>query len=106
VQIGAPINLGELKRLGDEGVLALIGDSTNAIRPGWSTSEGEVRQGLIDLFKEVDQGDHRGAIIVTCFATNIARLESIAIAARSIGRKVAIAGRSLFTARAVATVTG
>lgn len=101
------MNLDELKKLGDEGVLAIVGDSTNATRPGHSISEGEVRRSIIALFKEIEEDETcKGAIIVTCFATNVARLETIAIAARSVDRHVAVTGRSLLAVRSIASVTG
>jgi ribonuclease J len=66
-----------LIRIGDEGVLALIGDSTNALRPGTSGSEADLRRSLTDLI-----GRYDARIAVACFASNVARLETIARAAR------------------------
>lgn len=98
--IGSPVDEERLKELGDEGVTALVGDSTNIFNKDHTGSEGEVRRSLIDLF-----GRYDGRIVVGCFASNIARVESIAIAARENGRQVALAGRSLWrmveTARSV-----
>ncbi len=79
-----------LKRLGDRGVLALVCDSTNALVEGHSGSESEVRRALPELIRHLS-----GRVAVTCFASNVARVESIALAARAVGRQVAIAGRSL-----------
>ncbi|MBI3515236.1 MAG: ribonuclease J, partial [Proteobacteria bacterium] len=79
-----------LRRVGEEGVLALIGDSTNVFRPGEAGSEAAVRESLIQL---VGQFDDR--VAVACFASNIARLESVAVAAEANDRRVALVGRSL-----------
>ena len=78
------------KKIGNEGLLALIGDSTNADIPGYSQSELEVREELIKLFSRYHQ-----RIVITCFSSNIARMESIAIAAKKNNRKVALVGRSM-----------
>ncbi|MDA8232347.1 MAG: ribonuclease J [Magnetospirillum sp.] len=88
--VGLPADTETLRRLGREGVLALVGDSTNVFTKGHSGSEADVRASLIELI-----GRYRGKIAVSCFATNVARLESIAIAAETHGRHVALAGRSL-----------
>ena len=79
-----------LRAIGDEGVLAMVCDSTNAMVDGESGSEGDVRRSLSDLI-----GTLRGRVAVTCFASNVARFESIALAARDAGRSVALVGRSL-----------
>jgi len=79
-----------LQALGDEGVLAMVCDSTNAMVDGDSGSEGDVRRSLSDLIQGL-----RGRVAVTCFASNVARFESIALAARDAGRSVALVGRSL-----------
>jgi ribonuclease J len=80
-----------LRAIGDDGVLAMVGDSTNALRAGESGSEALVRKELTELF-----GRHSGRIAVTCFASNVARLESIAAAAAAHDRNVALIGRSLW----------
>jgi ribonuclease J len=80
-----------LRKLGDEGVLALIGDSTNALRPGTSGSEADLRRSLIDLI-----GRYDARVAVACFASNVARLETIARAAAIHRRDVALVGRSLW----------
>jgi ribonuclease J len=80
-----------LSRLGDEGVLAMIGDSTNALRPGTSGSEAALRRSLIDLV-----GRYDARVAVACFASNVARLETVARAAAVHGREVALVGRSLW----------
>src|SRR5947208_2885343 len=89
--IGPTADEAALTRLGDEGVLALVGDSTNALRPGASGSEAELRRSLIDLIGRYDT-----RVAVACFASNVARLESIARAAAAHGREIALVGRSLW----------
>ena len=79
-----------LAALGDEGVLAMVCDSTNAMVEGHSGSEGDVRRSLAALIRGIS-----GRIAVTCFASNVARVESVALAARAAGRRVRIVGRSL-----------
>ena len=90
-----------LRAVGDEGVLALVGDSTNALIPGWTGSEAEVRAALTAEFKK-----HHQRIAVTCFATNVTRLESIALAAAAAGRHAALVGRSLWRIHEAAKATG
>ncbi|HET6223250.1 MAG TPA: ribonuclease J, partial [Dongiaceae bacterium] len=80
-----------LRRLGDEGVLAMICDSTNALVHGQSGSEGEVRESLQELV-----GRLPGRIAVACFASNVARVETIARVAAAHDRQVALVGRSLW----------
>jgi ribonuclease J len=89
--IGPTADEAALTRLGDEGVLALIGDSTNALRPGTSGSEADLRRSLTDLI-----GRYDARVAVACFASNVARLETIALAAAAHGRDVALVGRSLW----------
>ena len=88
--VGPGADTEALSRLGDEGVLALVGDSTNVFTPGESGSEAEVRESLKRLI-----GRYSGRVAVACFATNVARVESIAVAAAANDRHVALAGRSL-----------
>jgi ribonuclease J len=90
-----------LRRLGEEGVLAMICDSTNALRPGHSGSEATVREALIDLVGRYDR-----RVAVACFASNVARLESVAAAAVANGREVALVGRSLWRIYKAARDTG
>src|SRR5215813_10757009 len=89
--IGPTADEAALHRLGEEGVLALVGDSTNALRPGASGSEAELRRSVTDLM-----GRYDALIAVACFASNVARLETIAHAAAAHGREVALVGRSLW----------
>ncbi len=79
-----------LTRLGDAGVLAVIGDSTNAMVPGHSGSERTVQNNLIELFSEF-----KDKIAITCFSTNVSRLRSIYDAAEANKRRVCLVGRSL-----------
>lgn len=79
-----------LRALGEEGVLALIGDSTNVFKHGEAGSEADVRRELIDLI-----GRQTERVAVACFASNVARFESVAIAALENDRNVALVGRSL-----------
>ena len=89
--IGEPADEAALRRLGDEGVLAMICDSTNALRPGSSGSEADLRRSLTELV-----GRYDARVAVACFASNVARLETIAHAAAAHGREVALVGRSLW----------
>jgi ribonuclease J len=99
--IGPTADEAALHRLGDEGVLAMIGDSTNALRPGSSGSEAELRRSLIDLV-----GRYDARVAVACFASNVARLETIARAAAAHGRDVALVGRSLWRIEKAARENG
>nr|WP_231119066.1 ribonuclease J [Oecophyllibacter saccharovorans] len=89
--VGPRSHLEKFKQLGDEGVLAMVGDSTNALKEGGSISEAAVRDSLAKLIA----GQKKGRIAVTCFASNVARIDSIARAAKAAGRQVMIVGRSL-----------
>ncbi len=89
--IGEPSDEAKIKKYGDEGILAMIGDSTNVFSPGHSGSEGDLRESLIKLV-----GECKNLAVVTTFASNIARIESIVVAARANNRKVIMAGRSLW----------
>jgi ribonuclease J len=99
--IGSPTDEAALRRLGEEGVLAMIGDSTNALRPGSSGSEAELRMSLTNLV-----GRYDARVAVACFASNVARLETIACAAAAHGRDVALVGRSLRRIDKAARETG
>ena len=87
---GAPADMSRLAELGREGLLLLCGDSTNADRPGMSTSESLVGPNLERVFHHCT-----GRIIVTCFASNIHRVQQVIDAATTLGRKVALVGRSM-----------
>ena len=89
--IGQPTTEEELTEIGDEGVLALVCDSTNVFNPAPSGSEGAVYKGLLE---EVQR--HSGKrVLVTTFASNVARLQTLGDVARETGRQVCVAGRSL-----------
>ncbi len=88
---GDMIDLSRFAQLGNEGVLALLSDSTNAERPGYTESERKVGESFEVLFRKA--GKNR--IIVATFASNIHRVQQIINVASSLGRKVAIIGRSL-----------
>lgn len=90
-----------LKKLGEEGVLAVVGDSTNAMVPGHSGSELDVQKNLTELFSEFD-----AQIAVTCFATNVGRIKSIYEAAKANNRKVSLVGRSLWSVDEAARNSG
>ncbi len=90
-----------LRKLGDAGVLAVIGDSTNAMVPGHSGSERTVQKNLIELF-----GEFKGQIAITCFSTNVARLRSIYEAANANKRHVCLVGRSLWSVDDAARKSG
>jgi ribonuclease J len=99
--MGEVTDAGTLRDVGSDGVLALIGDSTNALEPGHSGSETVVRDRLISL---IGEQPHR--VVVTCFSTNVARLHSIAEAARANGRQCALVGRSLWRIHEAARASG
>lgn len=99
--IDDPTDPAPFQAFGDKGVLAYIGDSTNAEVDGTSGSEDDVKKGLEAVFKECD-----GRIAVTIFASNIGRLRSICLAAKAAGRQVALIGRSLHTMSAAANDCG
>ena len=84
------IDLARLGQLGNEGVLALLADSTNVERAGYTPSENLVAESLDRQFKNCDQ-----RIIVTTFASNMHRIQAILAAAHRNGRKVAVTGRSM-----------
>ncbi len=88
---GGMIDLSRFAQLGNEGVLALLSDSTNAERPGYTESERKVGESFEVLFRKAG----RSRIIVATFASNIHRVQQIINVAHSLGRKVAIMGRSL-----------
>ncbi|HET8997786.1 MAG TPA: ribonuclease J [Acetobacteraceae bacterium] len=99
--VGPTTDEAALAELGQRGVLAMICDSTNAMVEGHSGSEHEVRTSLCALIRGI-----RGRVAVTCFASNVARMESIAYAARECGRSVAVVGRSLRNIDAAARECG
>ena len=90
-----------LRRLGGQGVLAMVCDSTNVLVDGSSGSEAEVRQSLDELI-----GRFRQRVAVACFASNVARIESVTRAALAHGRHVGLVGRSLWRMVEAAQETG
>ena len=88
--IGDVIDSKKLKSIGDEGVLAMICDSTNVFSIGRSGSEMDVRKNLLKIFERLKK-----RIIVTCFASNVARMESIFFCAHKTGRQISLVGRSM-----------
>lgn len=99
--IGPPTDEAALAELGRRGVLAMVCDSTNAMVEGHSGSEQDVRTTLSALIRDMN-----GRVAVTCFASNVARMESIALAAQDAGRSVALVGRSLRNIDAAARECG
>ncbi|MDA5193755.1 ribonuclease J [Govanella unica] len=88
--IGEPTDELALRAIGQSGILAMICDSTNVFNKQGSGSETEVRDSLVDVV-----AGHKGRVIVTTFASNVARLDSIAAAAAANGRHICLLGRSL-----------
>ncbi|MCK1733253.1 ribonuclease J [Bradyrhizobium sp. 138] len=99
--LGRPTDEKRLRELGEEGVLALIGDSTNAVRDGRSPSEAEVARTIIDLVKSA-----KGRVAVTTFASNVARIKAVAAAAKAADREVVVVGRAMERVVQVARETG
>ena len=99
--LGEATDTAALEALGNEGVLALVCDSTNALVPGSSGSEAKVRESLTALI-----GTLKGRVAVTGFASNVARLDTVARAAKAHGRRVALVGRSMQKMVAAARETG
>lgn len=99
--VGLPPDEGRIKAIGDEGVLALICDSTNAMRDGRSPSEEEVGESIARIVKQAQQ-----CVVVTTFASNVARVLAVAKAARGAGRRLIVGGRALHRVIQVAIETG
>ncbi|RMF01092.1 MAG: ribonuclease J [Chloroflexi bacterium] len=87
---GRPADLDRLRRYGDEGVLVLLSDSTNAERPGHTPSEQIVSAAFEEIFDET-----RGRIIIATFASNISRIQQVINIAMRHNRKLAVVGRSM-----------
>ena len=98
---GGMIDLARLGQLGNEGVLALLADSTNVERPGYTRSERSEGNSVDALFKGCEE-----RIIVTTFASNVDRLQQIIDVAARYGRRVAVTGRSMENAMKVSTELG
>lgn len=99
--MGPLIDEARFRAIGDRGVLALICDSTNAMREGESPSEREVGDSLRELIENA-----RGRVAITTFSSNVGRIRSITEAARDAGRQVLVVGRSMKRTIAVATELG
>lgn len=89
--LGRPTDMQALTALGDHGVLAYLGDSTNATREGRSTSESTVARNIASIMQR-----HRGRVVVSTFASNLARIVGVIKAADQSGRMIAGAGRTIF----------
>ncbi|GAK32913.1 ribonuclease J 1 [alpha proteobacterium Q-1] len=100
-QIGSPTSEADLGLMGDGGILAMIGDSTNVFNSRQSGSEEGVRTALIELV-----GTLEGRVVITTFASNAARLKTVAEVAQKHGRKIVLAGRSMHRIVEAARKTG
>ncbi len=96
-----PIDLSRIAALGNEGILLLMSDSTNADRPGFTESERLVGQTFRNMF-----GQAKGRIIVASFASNVHRMQQVIDSAESLGRKLCVCGRSMENVLNVATELG
>jgi ribonuclease J len=96
-----PTDEAKLRALGAAGCLALVGDSTNAVRDGRSPSEADVARTLADLIKNAPR-----RVAVTTFASNVARLRAVADGARAAGREVVVVGRAMDRIVQIARETG
>jgi ribonuclease J len=99
--VGLPTNEKRLREIGDEGVLAMVADSTNIFRDGISPSEAEVSKALTELI-----ANSPARVAVTTFASNVARMRSVAQAALACGREVICVGRAMDRVVGVATEMG
>jgi ribonuclease J len=99
--VGRPTDEARFRQLGEQGVLAFICDSTNIVREGESPSEGEVAETLRALITGAP-----ARVVVTAFASNVARIRAVAEAATAAGREVVVAGRSMSRTIDVARETG
>jgi ribonuclease J len=88
--LGRPTDAARLTEIGNEGVRALVCDSTNILRDGVSPSEAEVALALKEVI-----GAARGRVVVTTFASNVARIRAVALAAKAAGRKIVLLGRAM-----------
>lgn len=100
--VGEATDHTRLEELGDKGILAMVCDSTNVFNEGTSGSELGVRDELTDLISRHPEG----RVVVACFASNVARLETAALAAKATGRKPVLVGRSLVRMEEAARQSG
>lgn len=98
---GEPFNATLYRSLGKQNILALVGDSTNALKPGFSISERICAEGLQSVIRQCT-----GRVVVSCFGSNVARLISLATIAQKTGRYMALMGRSLENMVGIARKTG
>ena len=99
--LGSVTDAAAIRRLGDEGVLAMVCDSTNVFVDGVAGSEADVRQAMTALI-----GSLKGKIAVGCFASNVARMDTVIRAAEDAGRRVCLVGRSMHRMAAAAKSVG
>ncbi len=99
---GGMIDLGRFAQLGREGVLALMADSTNAERPGYTQTEQKVFATFESLFRQAE----KDRLIIATFASNISRVQQIINCAVKYGRKVALSGRSMLNVMGIAAELG
>jgi len=99
--LGGPTDSDYIRRLGDEGILAMVCDSTNVFVDGRAGSEADVREKMNDLI-----GSLKGKIAVACFASNVARMSTVIRAAQDNGRTVCLVGRSMIRMSAAADSVG
>lgn len=100
--MGEPIDIGRFSQLGNEGVLALLCDSTNAEREGYTKTERKVNDSFERLFKRAE----KSRIIVASFASNVSRVQQIINCAVKYGRKVALSGRSMVNVMTIGAEMG
>ncbi|TCS43672.1 ribonuclease J [Reinekea marinisedimentorum] len=90
--VGDPFNADQFKELAQENITAMVCDSTNAVKPGHSESEGDCYEGLLNHIQQA-----KGRVVVSCFGSNIARLITLGRIAQQTGRYMALLGRSMQT---------
>ena len=98
---GQPIDLGRIAKIGNQGVLALMADSTNVERPGYTMSEKKVAQTFRNLFEKAT-----GRVIIAMFASNVYRIQSVIESSVEYGRKVCLIGRSMVNVSRVSMQLG
>ena len=101
---GGMIDLARFAQLGQEGVLLLMADSTNAERPGYTQTEQKVNATFDALFARAEANKKR--LIIATFASNISRVQQIINCAEKYGRKVALSGRSMVNVMSIASELG
>jgi len=99
--LGDVTDAAAIRKLGDEGILAMVCDSTNVFVDGHAGSEADVRVAMTELI-----GGLKGKVAVACFASNVARMDSVIRAAEAAGRRVCLAGRSMHRMAAAAKSVG